>query len=209
MIVKGDPVVAGFAVGRIFHYQDVLTREYELITIAEHQVAGEIQRLKAAMGKAHSDLAKLKLQVTTDIDEEHAKIFGAHQMMLKDISLIKEIEDEIRSKLLNVEQVVQNVFQRHEQNMRGAKSNVFQERANDIIDVGRRLLKVLVGVNKNDLSILPKNAVIFAQRLLPSDTATLNINNAKAIVTVEGAQNSHAAILASIAVADPPPAGLG
>ena len=196
MIVKGDPVVAGFAVGRIFHYQDVLTREYELITIAEHQVAGEIQRLKAAMGKAHSDLAKLKLQVTTDIDEEHAKIFGAHQMMLKDISLIKEIEDEIRSKLLNVEQVVQNVFQRHEQNMRGAKSNVFQERANDIIDVGRRLLKVLVGVNKNDLSILPKNAVIFAQRLLPSDTATLNINNAKAIVTVEGAQNSHAAILA-------------
>ena len=95
--------------------------------------------------------------------------------MLKDISLIREIEDEIKNKLLNVEQVVQNVFQRHEQKLRGAKNNVFQERANDIVDVGKRLLKVLLGVNKNDLTKLPKDAVILAQRLLPSDTAMLNV----------------------------------
>jgi len=43
---------------------------------------------------------------------------------------------------------------------------------------------------------LAENSVIFAQRLLPSDTASFNIKNVKAIVTVEGTQNSHSAILA-------------
>ena len=194
--LSGESIVTGFAVGQIFYYQDALTREFEFMSIKENQVEGEIQRLKSAMNKAHHDLANLKKQVTSNINAKHAEIFGAHQMMLKDIGLIREIEDEIKNKLLNVEQVVQNVFQRYEQKLRGAKNNVFQERANDIVDVGRRLLKVLLGVNKNDLTMLPKNAVIFAQRLLPSDTAMLNIKNAKAIVTVEGAQNSHAAILA-------------
>ncbi len=117
-------------------------------------------------------------------------------MILKDIDIIKEIEEEIENKLLSVEQVVQNVFQRQEQKLRGAKNNPFQERANDIVDVGRRLLKTLMGANKNNLSVLPDNAVIFANRLLPSDTALLNVKNAKAIVTIEGAQNSHTAILA-------------
>ena len=169
IVFNGEPIVTGFAIGHIFYYQDILTREFELMDINESQVEGEIQRLKSAMDKAHHDLASLKSQVTLNIDAKHAEIFGAHQMMLRDISLIREIEDEIKNKLLNVEQVVQNVFQRYEQRLRGAKNNVFQDRANDIVDVGKRLLKVLLGVNKNDLTIIPKDAVIFAQRLLPSD----------------------------------------
>ncbi len=196
IVFNGETIVTGFAIGHIFYYQDILTREFEFMNINENQVEGEVHRLKSAIDKAHHDLASLKSQVTSNIDAKHAEIFGAHQMMLRDISLIREIEDEIKNKLLNVEQVVQNVFQRHEQKLRGAKNNVFQDRANDIVDVGKRLLKVLLGVNKNDLTTLPKDAVIFAQRLLPSDTALLNIKNAKAIVTIEGTQNSHAAILA-------------
>ena len=101
VVISGEPIVTGFAVGQIFYYQDVLTREFEFMNIKENQVEGEVQRLKRAMDKAHSDLANLKLQVTSDIDAKHAEIFGAHQMMLKDISLIKEIEDEIKNKLLN------------------------------------------------------------------------------------------------------------
>jgi len=196
IVIQGEPIVTGFAVGRVFYYQDVLTREVELLSIKEHQVEGEVQKLKVALSKAHVDLAELKSQVASEIDEKHAEIFNVHQMILKDIDLIKEIEKGIENKLLSVEHVVQNVFQRHEQKLRGAKNNIFQERANDIVDVGRRLLKTLMGVNKNNLSTLTKDAVIFAQRLLPSDTALLNVKNAKAIVTTEGAQNSHAAILA-------------
>ena len=188
--------MAGFAVGRIFYYQDILTRELELLSINESQVGHEVQKLKIALNKAHTDLAGLKSQVASSLGAKHAEIFSVHQMILKDIDFIKEIEKEISNKLMNVEQAVQNIFQRKEQELRGAKNNIFQDRANDVIDVGRRLLKALLGVNKNSLSTLPDNAVIFAQRLLPSDTALLNVENAKAIVTMEGTQNCHSAILA-------------
>ena len=80
--------------------------------------------------------------------------------------------------------------------MKDTGSHIIQERANDVVDVGRRLLKALIGVNKDSGSNFPSDSVIFAKRLLPSDTASLNVENVKAIVTVEGTQNSHSAILA-------------
>jgi len=104
-VFSGEPIVMGFAVGHIFYYQDILTREFELMDINESQVAGEIQRLKSAMDKAHHDLTNLKSQVTSNIDAKHAEIFGAHQMMLRDISLIRKIEDEKKNKLLNYDEV--------------------------------------------------------------------------------------------------------
>ena len=196
MIIEGEGIVSGFAVGKVFYYQDILTRELELWNINENQIEGEVQRLQNAIDKVHIDLSDLKSKVTSEIDAKHAEIFSVHQLILKDVELLKEIEKELKDKLLNAEQIVQNVFQRWEQKLRGAKNNIFQDRANDIADVGRSLLKTLIGINKNNLSTLPIDAVIFAPRLLPSDTALLNIKNAKAIVTVEGSQNSHTAILA-------------
>ena len=91
IVITGEPIVAGFAIGRVFYYQDVITRELELFSINENQVEGEVQRLKNALNKAHLDLANLKSQVTSDIDAKHAEIFNVHQMILKDIDLIKEI----------------------------------------------------------------------------------------------------------------------
>lgn len=98
---------------------------------------------------------------------------------------------------LNVEQVVQNVFERWGKKIRDVKSDAVRDKANDVDDVGRRLLRALIGdVNKNSALNVSADSVIFAQRLLPSDTASFNRENVKAIVTVEGTQNSHSAILA-------------
>ncbi|MBN1521338.1 MAG: phosphoenolpyruvate--protein phosphotransferase [Candidatus Aureabacteria bacterium] len=196
MLIRGKSIVWGFAIGRAVYYQDVLTREFELWTLSESQVEEELKRLQDAIDKAHFDLANLKTKVTHEIDAKHAEIFGVHQVILKDIGLFKEIEKELRDRLLNAENIVQNVFQRWENKIRSAGNNTPQERLDDVIDVGKRLLMALVGLNKKNASNLPANSIIFAQRLLPSDTAALNVNNVKAIVTVEGAENSHSAILA-------------
>jgi len=184
-------------VGRVFYYQDILTREIEKRELNEGQVEGEIKRLQKAIDQVHGDLDSLKSKVTYEIDAKHAEIFSAHQLILKDIELFKDIEKNLKYQLLNVEQVVQEVFGRWGEKIRNAKSDAIQERTNDVVDVGRRLLRALIGdVNKNSGSNLSMDSVIFAQRLLPSDTASLNIKNVKAIVTVEGTQNSHSAILA-------------
>ncbi|MCR4336370.1 MAG: phosphoenolpyruvate--protein phosphotransferase [Candidatus Omnitrophica bacterium] len=197
LVIKGEPIVWGFAVGRVFYYQDVLTREFEIKELNEGQVEGELQRLLKAIDQVHADLAGLKTKVTYQIDAKHAEIFSAHQLILKDIELFKDIETGLKHQLLSAEQIVQDVFQRWEKKIRGTDSHAIKESANDVADVGRRLLGALIGdVNKNSTLDLAVDSVIFAQRLLPSDTASLNIKNVKAIVTVEGTQNSHSAILA-------------
>lgn len=183
--------------GRVFYYQDILTREIEKRELNEGQVEGEIKRLQKAIDQVHSDLDRLKSKVTYEIDAEHAEIFSAHQLILRDIELFKDIEKNLKYQLLNVEQIVQEVFGRWGKKIRDARDDAIQERENDVTDVGRRLLRALVGgINEKSASNLSADSVIFAQRLLPSDTASLNIKNVKAIVTVEGTQNSHSAILA-------------
>jgi len=197
LIIRGEPVVRGFAVGQVVYYEDILTRIAQKQELNESQVEEELVRLKKAIDKVHTDLANLKSKVTYEIDAKHAEIFSAHQLILKDMELFKDIEDGLKNKRLNVEQVVQDVFGRWQKKVRNTQSTFIQERANDVLDVGRRLLRALVGdVGENSASNLPTDSVIFAQRLLPSDTASLNIKNIKAIVTVEGTQNSHSAILA-------------
>lgn len=197
MVIHGEPIVGGFAVGRVFYYQDILTREIEKKKLTEGQVAGEIKRLQIAIDKVYSDLVKLKSKVTNEIDAEHAEIFGAHQLILKDVELSKDIKKGLKHQKLNVEQIVQDVFGKWEKKIRGEDVSGVQERANDVIDVGRRLLRALIGsTDKHSALNRFKDSVIFAKRLLPSDTASFNVKNVKAIVTVEGTQNSHSAILA-------------
>ncbi len=196
VVARGESIVWGFASGRVFYYQDVLTREIEMWRLSEGQVEEELQRLQKAMDKVQIDLAGLKSKVGYEIDAKHAEIFGVHQLILRDVELFKEIEKELRHRLLNAEQIVQDVFRRLEKRLKGTESDTFQERANDVVDVGKRLLKALIGAGGTSLSNVPVDSVIFAQRLLPSDTASLNVENVKAIVTVEGTQNSHSAILA-------------
>ncbi len=195
-VIKGEAIVGGFAVGQAVTYEDVLTRELAVWRLGEHQTEGELERLRKAMRKAQTDLSRLKSKVTSQIDAKHAEIFDVHHLILEDVELFKEIEEELRTRLLNAEQIVQNVFRRREKRLRKANDATISERSADVADVGRRLLKVLIGVKESNLSDLPPDSVIFAQRLLPSDTASLNTEHVKAIVTVEGSQNSHSAILA-------------
>ncbi|MBU4333493.1 MAG: phosphoenolpyruvate--protein phosphotransferase [Candidatus Omnitrophica bacterium] len=165
--------------------------------LTKKQVEEELERLQRAIDKVHRDLEKLKSKVANEIDTEHAEIFGAHQLILKDEELLKDIKNGLKNKRLNVEQIVQEVFGKWEKKIKGQDISAIPERANDVIDVGRRLLRALVGsVNQHSVLDRSKDSVIFAHRLLPSDTASFNIKNVKAIVTVEGTQNSHSAILA-------------
>jgi len=195
-VIKGTLIVAGFAVGQVIYYRDIFTRELDIWKLKEDQVTAELDRLQNAMDQAHADLTKMKTKVTSDMDASHAKIFGVHQMILKDIGLFKEIEAAMKKRLINVEKIVQDVFRRWEIKMRGAPDEIMSEKANDIADVGRRLLRVLTGVSENSLTKLPANSIVFAQRLLPSDTVSLDEKNTIALVTAEGTQNSHSAILA-------------
>jgi len=92
-----------------------------------------------------------------------------------------EIEAEIRRIKSAMEQVADDVT-----------------RMKDVVasDVGRRLLRALLGYDGTVLAGLPQDSVVVARRLLPSDTVHLNKHQVRGIVVAQGGVNSHSAILA-------------
>ena len=71
----------------------------------------------------------------------------------------------------------------------------FAERADDILDLARRVLRQLEGADAFGLAAMPAGSVLVTQRLLPSDVVALSPRDVKAIVVESLGQGSHAALL--------------
>ncbi len=196
-ILQGVPVVPGLGSGHVFRYQDILSRELEAYDIHETQIDPELQRLEAAIQSVEADLMRMKDAVEKQVDSDQAAIFEVHRLILRDLTLLKEIEEELRSERVNVEHAVKWVFRRWERKFKDSPNEEIQERSSDVADIGRRLLKHLLGIHGNALTTLPAGSIIFAKRVLPSDTVHLDRTNAMGLVTEEGGPNSHVAVLAS------------
>ena len=68
--------------------------------------------------------------------------------------------------------------------------------ADDVADLGRRLLREMAGVKTTSLEKMPPGRVLVARRLLPSDTVALPRRAVAGIVLEFGGPGSHAALLA-------------
>src|SRR5690606_23547712 len=70
------------------------------------------------------------------------------------------------------------------------------ERAADLADVAQRVIAALRGVPAPGVPDVDYEFVLVAHDLAPADTALLNLDRVKALVTRDGGPTSHTAILA-------------
>ena len=82
------------------------------------------------------------------------------------------------------------------------------DRAHDIVDIEKRLLRNLLGRRREEISSLTSPVLILAHTLTPSETANLDRNFVKGFVTETGGPGSHTAIVAG-ALEIPAIVGLG
>jgi phosphoenolpyruvate-protein phosphotransferase (PTS system enzyme I) len=73
---------------------------------------------------------------------------------------------------------------------------LFAARALDVQDVGRRLLRILLGLPDTALSAVTEPSIIVAEDLTPSDTASLDPSLTLGFITAQGGLTSHSSILA-------------
>jgi phosphoenolpyruvate-protein kinase (PTS system EI component) len=89
--------------------------------------------------------------------------------MLQDPSLRQEIRKEIETKLVNAEDALTRVLRRWERRFREMTAETQRHLADDLADLGRRLLLEMAGVKTTSLEMMPEGRVLVARRLLPSD----------------------------------------
>jgi phosphoenolpyruvate-protein kinase (PTS system EI component) len=91
--------------------------------------------------------------------------------------------------------VVRRVFRQWQEKFHSLPGETFQQRADDLGDLGRKVLRHLEGEDADRLQNLPAGSVLVLQHLLPSDVVALSRRVVAAIVVESLGQGSHAALL--------------
>jgi phosphotransferase system enzyme I (PtsI) len=193
--LTGIQIAPGLAIGKAFIYQDILQRDFEFYDIERHQVSQEHERIKQAIEQVRQDLQLSATRIEQNFDSELADIFRAQEAILEDISLARELLGELEQELVNAEQITRRVLRRWERRFREMEDVILRQRADDIADLSRRLLRALQGIHAHTLEKMPMNSVLVAKRLLPSDTIFLSRQSTVAVVVEFGGPGSHAALL--------------
>ena len=194
-VLHGHAASAGVALGIAV----IVGQRQDLLTVPTEAEArdsnGEWTRLQAALGEANRQLEALAVEVQRSLGQDQAMIFRAHRLLLADDDILQEARRCIVNVGMSAGSTVQQVFRQVAARFRTMSGTVFQQRAADIEDVGRRLLLILLGAVEQPI-VLPDNAIIVAHDLSPSQTATLDRSKVVGFCTAAGGPTAHTAILA-------------
>ena len=193
-IKKGIAVSPGISIAKslIIDSEDYLIPRR---SIDAPQRADEIQRVRNAFKDAIDELTRLEA-AQGRTRGKIKDIFAVHMRFLHDRSLRKKITDFVQAELVTAEYAVSNTLREIASHFTKEKDTYISERAADIYDIERRLLKHLLGKKREDVGHLTEEVVIIARELSPIQTAGFDRKFVKGIASDAGGRTSHAAIVA-------------
>ena len=185
----------GISIGEVLVYtQELYIPNFSISTL---QVELEINRFYEALNKTQDDYKEMQRKLGLELTEDESKLFDAHILMTQDTTFFNNVVETIRETKKNIEYVLYNIIMDISAKFTQQDDEYFQDRALDIIDFGRNILRHLLQQKDFSLSQLDKDAVIISSDLTVSDTASMNRKHVMAFVTEKGGRTSHAAILAN------------
>lgn len=194
-IIKGIAASPGIAIGRVFIWD---SEEYTISkhNISENKLAAEISRFEDSLIKTRSEILEIQKGISNEMGVEHAEIFNAHLLVLEDRMLIEEVINKIRKEKVNVEHAFVVVIKKYADIFSKMDDEYLRERLADIQDVGKRIIRNLLGKQKQGLVDVKEKVIVVATNLSPSDTALMHKKKVVGFATDMGGRTSHTAILA-------------
>ncbi len=164
--------------------------------LARDAVENELERLSLAFDAAAREIEHNRDAVSRELGKEYAAIFEAHLQMLRDPRLRGELDQMVRERHYSPEYAVSRTLRRYAKVFQSLDSGYMAERANDIFDIEKRLLRNLLGRRREQISNLTSPVLVLAHNLTPSETANLDRRFVRGFVTETGGAGSHTAIVA-------------
>ncbi len=193
--LKGIAAAGGISIGPAYKLgkeEFVIPRE----AISWEAIPIQIQLFEEALIKTRREIIELQKKISSEMGQEEAMIFDAHLLVLEDRMLIEEVISRLKKEQLNVAYIFSEVLKKYISVFSKIEDEYLKERIADINDVGKRILRNLLGKEKKELGDLQDGAIIVAHDLSPSDTAAMHTRNVAAFVTDYGGKTSHTAIMA-------------
>ena len=143
LVKRGIPAAPGVAIAPalVFGLKDFrIPNQFTKVDAVE----SEIVRLHLALDHVCKELEEQQQLVTERLGAQFGAIFEAHLMMARDPKLIADIEAKIRRRQYSPEFAASTVLRRHAKKLRELGSAYLSERASDIFDLEKNLLRHLL-----------------------------------------------------------------
>ncbi|MCI0431863.1 MAG: phosphoenolpyruvate--protein phosphotransferase [Rhodospirillales bacterium] len=197
-VLEGLGVAPGVAIGPAY-LLEAGAIPVPVRTLAEGEVAGELERFHAAVAKGQKQLRKLKTKsagLPGAAAEEIGYLLEAYLQMLSGSRLLRGVERRIAHDKINAEAAVQAEIAEIAEGFAQLSDQYLSARADDIRDVGDRLIRNLTQTPYIAFAKLPAGTVVIAEELSPADTALLDPALIGGFATVLGGPEGHTAIMA-------------
>jgi len=194
--LKGIGAAAGIAIGPAFKVgKEDFTVSKDAIN--ESDIPLQIQLFEEALIKTRREIIDLQKRIAVEMGQDEAQIFDAHLLVLEDRMLIEEVISRLKKERVNVAFIFFEVLKKYVEVFSKIEDEYLKERTADVNDVGKRILRNLLGrVESRGFENLKERVVVVAHDLSPSDTAAMHKQNVCALVTDVGGKTSHTAIMA-------------
>ena len=164
--------------------------------IKAEEIPLQIQLFEESLISTRKEIIELQKRIAQEMGQEEAQIFDAHLLVLEDRMLIEEVISRLKKDQVNVPFIFSEVLKKYIQVFSKIEDEYLRERISDLNDVGKRVLRNLLGKEHRNLKDLKERVVVVAHDLSPSDTAAMHKQMVCAFVTDIGGKTSHTAIMA-------------
>jgi multiphosphoryl transfer protein len=190
-VIKGVGAAPGIAVGPVFRFQQV---EVDLDKSEALPSDGRMELLEA-LACAKEQLAALYQKMTDKKLGAEAAIFEAHMELLDDPELAESVQTRVTDGQSPARAWKATIDERSAA-IAALNDPLLAARAVDLQDVGKRVLRLMLGLGGSGNSMPTFPVVVIARELSPSDTASFNPERVLGFGIVEGGPTSHISILA-------------
>ncbi len=192
-VVKGVAGAPGMANGVAM----VLNRGVNLESVPDKKtddIDGELKSFREAVRKVCAELTEQAEKMRATLPEEECALFLAYAQMLAGGSLIDDTEQGIKAGSW-APSSWRDTIEQHAYVFTQMEDRYLAERANDIRDLGLRVLRKLM-LEQSTYLDFPDQTILVGDEVTATDLADVPLDCLSGIVSAHGSSSSHVAILA-------------
>jgi phosphotransferase system enzyme I (PtsI) len=193
--LTGMGVSPGIAIGEPVVHE---TRPISVlrITIPTDQVEKEVARFSSAVTATVDTIWENRERARTEMGDEYAGIFEAHQLIATDPSFVEPVKKIIREERVNAEWATDQVVAELVARFEALPHAHLAERKLDVLDVATQILNKLHGLDLGKLDQLDRPAILVADDLPPSKVVQLPLDKILGFALESGGPTAHTTIIA-------------
>ncbi len=191
--VTGIPGSTGLAIGTAYIAHPAA--DFESISVKKvYSSENETRKFYDAVKATRQEFRQMAARLVDQVPKDTMLIFDVYQQMLDSNGISKDV------KALTLQgwcaiSALKILVERYVTQFEAMEDSYIQERATDVKDLGRRVLRHLLH-SEQQLSPIPEKAILVAEEVTASMLAEIPRHQLFGVVSVKGSANSHSAIMA-------------